>query len=97
MESQLLCDRLQGIAEDLHVVGEGYTERLSSRDEVIAMHAASKRLVLHLLAHRARLDRAERLIGLDEGARDDEAGHLVDGVQRLADVRVARDAEVVGM
>src|SRR5205823_14545420 len=58
IQAQLLCDRLQGIADDLHVLVEGYTELLGARDQLFAVHPSSEGLVLHLLAHRAGLERA---------------------------------------
>src|SRR5207249_3650647 len=51
----------------------------------------------HLLAHGARLDRAQRSVGLDKRARDDESAHLVHRVERLACIRVPRNVEVVGV
>src|SRR5258705_11457266 len=97
IQTELLCNWLERIADDLHVRVEGYTERLRARDHLLSVHATCERLVLHLLAHRARLDRAKRPVRLDQRARDDEAAHLVDRVERFADVRIARDVQVVGV
>src|SRR5437588_2277300 len=72
IQSQLLRDRLQGIADDLHVLVEGYTELLRTGDQLFAMDPSSEGLVFHLFAHGAGLDRAQRLVRLDERARDDE-------------------------
>src|SRR5438045_7135176 len=59
VQAQLIRDRFQGVANNLHVLVEGYTQGLGARDELLAVHAAREGLVLHLLAHRARLDRAQ--------------------------------------
>ena len=76
---------------------EGYSECLGARHELLAMDTAGKGLVLHLFADSAWLDRAQRLIGLHQRAGDDESAHLVDGIQRLADRRVAGYVEIVRM
>src|SRR5207245_3023359 len=59
IQSQLLRDRLQGIADDLHVLVEGYTQLLRPGGQLLAMHSSGESLVLHLLAHAAGLDRAQ--------------------------------------
>src|SRR3981081_3737140 len=97
IQSELLCNGLQGIADDHHVLVEGYTELLGARDELLAVYATGKGLVLHLLAHGARLDRAQRLVRLDQRAGDDEAAHLVHGVEGLPDVRIPGDVQVISM
>src|SRR5438309_12073518 len=97
IQSQLLCDRLQGIADELHVLIERYTEDLGAGDELFAVNSAREGLVLHLLAHGAGLDRAQRLVRFDQGASDDEAAHLIDCVERFARVGVARHVQVVGV
>src|SRR5438552_4822696 len=51
IQSQLLCDRLQGIADDLHVLVEGYTELLRTGDQLFAMDPSSEGLVFHFFAH----------------------------------------------
>src|SRR2546428_5914552 len=97
IQSQLLCDWLQGIADDLHLLVEGYTERFGSGSELFPVHATGEGSVLHLLAHCVRLHRAQRLVWLDQRAGDDEAAHLVHRIERLADVGVAGNIEVVGV
>src|SRR5207253_1645307 len=66
-------------------------------DELFAVNSAREGLVLHLLAHGAGLDRAQRLVRFDQGASDDEAAHLIDCVERFARVGVARHVQVVGV
>src|SRR5438067_5935386 len=80
IQTQLLCDGLQRVADELHVLVEGYAKDFGSGRELFPVNAPRESLVLHLLADRARLDRAQRLVWLDQGAGDDESAHLIDRV-----------------
>src|SRR4051794_32445011 len=71
IQPQVGGDRYESVAHIHDVVVKGYAERFSARDQLLTVYAARERLVLHLLAHTVRLHRTQRLVGLDEGARDD--------------------------
>ena len=90
-------DRFERVADELHVLVERHAEHFRAGDELFAVHATRKGLVLHLLAHGGRLDGTKRLVGLDQRARDHESAHLVDCVEGLARVAVAGNVEVISV
>ena len=58
--------------------------------QVVALHGAGKRLVLHPLHHRRRLEVEHALRRPHQRRGGDEARHLVAGEQRLLEPRLAR-------
>jgi hypothetical protein len=64
---------------------------------VVAIDAAGKGFVLHLLFHAGYIDVVNGLRRLDEGAGGEEAGELIAGEERPGELRLARDAGVFGV
>src|SRR5262249_50806890 len=73
------------------------TQRLGAASQLLAVDSPREGLVLHLLAHGSRVDRRQRAVWLHKGARDDEAAHLVHGIEGFADRGVARNAQAFGV
>src|SRR5262249_12468374 len=90
-------NRNQCVAHDLDVRVEWHTQRLGAASQLLAVDSPREGLVLHLLAHGSRVDRRQRAVWLHKGARDDEAAHLVHGIEGFADRGVARNAQVFGV
>ena len=76
---------------------ERHADLLRVLGELVARHLSSEALVLHLLGHGAEVHLIERPIGPHQRNRDDEAAHLVAGVDGPRQVGRARNAGVVAV
>src|SRR5262249_42025088 len=74
------------------VLLERNAEQRRALDEVLALHAARERLVLHPLLHGARLEIEHAPARPDQRGRGDEPGELVAREQRLLEQAVPADA-----
>src|SRR5438105_12995347 len=77
IQTQLLCDGLQRVADELNVLVEGYAKDFGPGRELFPVNAPRESLVLRRLADRARLDRAPGRVWLARGAGDDPAAPAI--------------------
>ena len=80
----------------LDVLAEIDPELVGALAHLIASNGGRKARLLHLLLDRLG-GHAAQALGTHVGDREDEAGELVDGVQRLLHRRLSWDSEVVGV
>ena len=93
-EPELAGDRLQRRDDVRDVLVELQPDQLRARVDLVAVHAGREGRLLELLPHRLRLEAFET--GRPhEPARVDEAGQLVTGEERLLELRLARQLEVL--
>src|SRR5256885_12164530 len=82
-ESQIVRLRAQEADHIRDVLVERNPQRRRALDDVLALHAARERLVLHPLLHRAGLEIEHALARPHVGGGRDEARELVAGEERL--------------
>src|SRR5215212_2384634 len=95
-EIELVRALPESACHELYVLVEVDAEFLGTTYDVVAVDRRSEGLLLHLLAHAFGLHVLEAL-GAHQGAGDDEAGELVNGVERLGHGSVAGHLQVVGV
>src|SRR5438046_2975577 len=88
VESEVRGAGAHGIDHELDVRIEVDAKLLRPEQHVIAIHAASERLVLHLLSDGPGVDLVQALRRPHECRRGDESRKLVDGEQRLGHCRL---------
>jgi 2-polyprenyl-3-methyl-5-hydroxy-6-metoxy-1,4-benzoquinol methylase len=96
-QTELARNRFHRINAKRNVLFQIDAQISSAIDNVVAVHAAGKSFVLHLLAHGLRFHLGQRLVRLDQRACRDEAGDFVASVERLFHPTFTLHAAVVGM
>src|SRR5918994_960267 len=94
VEVQLVGVLLERGDHEREVLVEVHAELLGALPQLVAVHRGGERGRLHLLLHGLRGEPVDAR-GPHVGAGHDETAQLVDGVQRLLHVRVARHAQEV--
>ena len=83
------CSRMKAITLVMCSI-ERQAELLGAAPQIVAAHRARERLVLHPLHHRRGLEVEDALRRPHERGGGDEARHLVAGVERVLEPRLAR-------
>src|SRR3990172_1144325 len=96
-QPELSPDALKALDDVHHVLLEPDPDLLGALLQLVAGDLPGEALVLHLLPHGGGVHLVERAVGTDVGDRDDEAGHLVAGIDGPSQECRPGDAGVVAM
>ena len=94
-ETEPLCVRLKRDDDFRDYRIEGHAEFSGATHDVIAVHRARERFVLHFPFHRCNIDISDVFRRTNQRDGNDETAQLIDGVEGLLERCLARDVCVI--